>query len=195
MIRKGWVAIHLAPPNEFRLVAQVGNAMLWFNDEKSRKTRRVFLLEYSDFQCPFCKRVQTTLARLRVKYANELQFGFRHFPLAFHKEAKAMAEAVECARDQNRFWPLLNILFLDYNDQTPLTSERMTASAKKAGVRNLKAFQDCWDEGKYTRKVLNDLREGQQLGIQGTPTFILGLYDPETDSISGEKLPTEEGTT
>ncbi|UCD12505.1 MAG: thioredoxin domain-containing protein [Nitrospinaceae bacterium] len=185
-IKNGWVEIHLTPPNEFRLVAQVGSAMLWFNDEKSRKNRRVFLLEYSDFQCPFCKRVQRTLARLRVKYAEEMQFGFRHFPLPFHKEAKAMAEAVECARDQGRFWPLLNILFNDYNDATPLTSERLTASAKKAGVRNIKAFQECWDEGKHSRKVMNDLRAGTQLGIQGTPTFILGLYDPSTDSVSGE---------
>ncbi len=185
-IKKGWVKIFLSPPNEFRLVAKVGTAHLWFDDKKSGKNRRVFLLEYSDFQCPFCKRVQATLARLRVKYADELQFGFRHFPLSFHKEAKAMAEAVECARDQNRFWPLLNILFQDYNDATPLTSENLTASAKKAGVRNLAEFHDCWNEGKYTRRVMNDMREGQQLGIQGTPTFILGLYDPGTDSISGE---------
>jgi len=185
-IEKGWVHIHLAPPNEFRLVAQVGSAMLYFNDKKSPKTRRVFLLEYSDFECPFCKRVQKTLARLRVKYAEEVQFGFRHFPLNFHKQAKAMAEAVECARDQNREWPLLGILFSDYNDATPLTGERLSASAKKAGVRDLAAFQECWDEGKHSARVLNDLREGSQLGIQGTPTFILGLYDPDTDSISGE---------
>ena len=60
-VKKGWVKVYLTPPNDFRLVAGVGTAMIW-SAEKAPSTRRVFVLEYSDFQCPFCKRVQSTLA-------------------------------------------------------------------------------------------------------------------------------------
>jgi predicted DsbA family dithiol-disulfide isomerase len=59
-------------------------------------------------------------------------------------------------------------------------------SARIAQVKNLKAFQDCWEEGKYSAKIMNDIREGSQLGIQGTPTFILGLYNPANDTVTGE---------
>ena len=187
-IKNGWVQVFLTPPNEFRLVASVGSAMRWFNDStaKSKKKRKVFLLEYSDFQCPFCKLVQKTLDKLRIKYSQDVQFGFRHFPLPFHKEAQTLAEAVECARDQNRFWPLLSIFFRDYSDSSVVTHSKVIRSARIAQVKNLKAFQDCWEEGKYSAKVMNDIREGSQLGIQGTPTFILGLYDPAADTVTGE---------
>ncbi|NIP99362.1 MAG: thioredoxin domain-containing protein, partial [Nitrospinaceae bacterium] len=78
--------------------------------------RKVFVLEYSDFQCPFCRRVQPTLKKLRKRYASKVQFGYRHFPLPFHKQAVRLAEAVECARDQGRFWEFQDILYRDYND-------------------------------------------------------------------------------
>jgi glutaredoxin len=109
-IKKGWVKIYLQPPLEFKLKAGVSTAKLWF-DEDDNLARRVFLLEYSDFQCPFCKRVQGTLDKLREKYSKEVQFGYRHFPLDFHKEAKYMAESVECAREQGKFWELQKLLY------------------------------------------------------------------------------------
>ncbi len=184
-LKKKWVKIHLKPPNDFRAVAGVGSAMLWATED-SNHSRKVFLLEYSDFQCPFCKRVQGTLKKLRQTYSTKVQFGYRHFPLPFHKEAKILAEAVECARDQNRFWEMQSVLY-DINDATfVLTEIQLIKLAKQAGVKNLKDFQTCLQKRTYKTRVAEDMREGARLGIQGTPTFILGLYDLENGTVSGE---------
>jgi protein-disulfide isomerase len=158
--------------------------MLWF-DEGDSSSRRVFLLEYSDFQCPFCKRVQGTLGKLRKLYSKEVQFGYRHFPLEFHKEARYMAESVECARDQGRFWELQKLF---YDNKDPVSRTNLRQFAKKAGVKNMRRFQTCLKERKYKDRVSNDLREGMKLGIRGTPTFILGTYDPETLTVHGELM-------
>lgn len=182
-IRQGWVEVYLKPPNDFHLVAGLGTAMVWTKEE-SPSTRRVFVLEYSDFQCPFCKRVQGTLEKLRTRYSNEVQFGYRHFPLPFHKEAKQLAQAVECARDQGKFWELQDLFYKNISNVA--TDEEVKGFAKLAGVEDMRAFERCWKQGKYAQRVENDIREGAELGIQGTPTFILGAYDPASKTVSGE---------
>ena len=184
-LKKKWIKIYLKPPNDFRAVAGVGTAMLWARED-SNDSRKVFLLEYSDFQCPFCKRVQETLKKLRQTYSTKVQFGYRHFPLPFHKEAKILAEAVECARDQNRFWEMQSVLYDIKDASFAFTEIELIKLAKQAGVKNLKDFQTCWKKGKYKTRVAEDIREGARLGIQGTPTFILGLYDLENGTVSGE---------
>ncbi len=184
-LNKKWVQIYLKPPSEFRVVAEVGTGILW-NSNNAKKDRKVLILEYSDFQCPFCKRVQATLKELRKKYSEQVEFGYRHFPLPFHKEARALAEAVECARDQGRFWELQSILYEKTDDAESLTETDIIGLARQAGVKKLKDFQTCWKEGKYKSRVAEDIREGARMGIQGTPTFILGLYDSESGMVSGE---------
>ncbi len=179
------VKVYLKPPSDFHVVAGIGTAMLAF-DPEPKKSRKVFVLEYSDFECPFCKRVQDTLRKLRKEYAKDVQFGYRHFPLPFHKGAKYLAEAVECARDQERFWQMQRILYEKVDNTSPLAGKEVVALAKDAGVKKLDAFQSCLKTGKYKERVQNDVREGLRLGIQGTPTFILGLYDSESGNVSGE---------
>ena len=182
-VRQGWVKVYLTPPNDFHLVAGVGTAMLWAEEEVP-STRRVFILEYSDFQCPFCKRVQSTLQKLRKLYSNEVQFGYRHFPLPFHKEAKVLAQAVECARDQNKFWELQDLFYK--NISSAANEKEIMELVKLAGIEDTRVFQTCWRKGKYEQRIQNDIREGVELGIQGTPTFILGAYDPESRTVSGK---------
>jgi protein-disulfide isomerase len=181
-VRKGWAKIYLTPPNDFHLVAGLGTAMLWA-EETAPLNRRVFVLEYSDFQCPFCKRVQSTLKNLRKAYANDVQFGYRHFPLPFHKEAKVLAQAVECARDQNKFWELQELF---YDNSNAVNESEIMELVRLAGVKDIPAFELCWRKGKYDQRIQNDIREGVALGIQGTPTFILGAYDPESKTVSGK---------
>ena len=183
-LKKGWVKVFLRPPSDFKLVAAVGTAQLWFEDEQ-KNSRKVFLLEFSDFQCPFCRRVQPTLNKLRERYQKEVQFGYRHFPLPFHKDAKFLAEAVECARDQGKFWELQTIF---YKDSSRVTRENIINYARRAGVKDPKKFQECFKNSKYSKRVHDDLRVGMQLGIQGTPAFILGIYDSESDNVSGEMM-------
>jgi protein-disulfide isomerase len=182
-IRKGWVKVYLEPPNDFHLVAGLGTAMVWSKENSSLK-RRVFVLEYSDFQCPFCKRVQLTLEKIRKKYSNEVQFGYRHFPLPFHKEAQGLAQAVECARDQDKFWELQSLFY--NNISNSMTDKEVLDIAKRAGINSIRDFEFCWRNEKYAERVNNDIRDGIDLGIQGTPTFIIGVYDQETQTVSGE---------
>ncbi len=181
-IEKGWVVDYFKPPNDFRLRASVGSAVLWFKGQ-NEQVRKVFVMEYSDFLCPFCKKVQKTLSDLRKKYADTVQFGYRHFPL--HEEARGLSEAVECARDQGRFWQFQNLVFLDAR-RLQQNKLELIRNAQRAGIRDIPAFERCVDSGKYQKRVQNDLEEGVSLGIQGTPTFIIGTYNHSTSTINGE---------
>ena len=183
-IKKGWAKVYLRPPLEFKLKANISTAKLWFEGD-DKPPRRVFLLEYSDFQCPFCKRVQNTLGKLRDYYRKDVQFGYRHFPLDFHKEAKYMAESVECARDQGKFWELHKLF---YANSDSVANEEIYKYAKKAGVSNIQQFQTCLKDRKYKDRVLKDLSDGMKLGVRGTPAFILGTYDTDSLTVHGELL-------
>ncbi len=180
-VKKGWVKVYLTPPNDFRLEAGVGTAMLW---SAKNKLARVFVLEYSDFQCPFCKRVQSTLKKIRKKYPKKVQFGYRHFPLPFHKEAKVFAQAVECARDQGKFWELQRWLF--DNLTQGYSNKQVLDAAKLSGVKDIDSFKLCLKKGKYLKRVETDIREGIEIGIQGTPTFVVGSFDQDSKIVSGE---------
>lgn len=179
---KGWVVDHLKPPNDFIIEAKVGTAMLWFNG-KDAKTRKVFVMEYSDFLCPFCRKVQRTLNDLRNKYGDTVQFGYRHFPI--HEEARDLSEAVECARDQGRFWQLQKLVFVDARRLHESRLE-LVKNARIAGVRNMLLFKKCLESGKYQNRIQKDYEEGAALGIQGTPTFIIGVYSGSDATINGE---------
>ncbi len=181
-VEKGWVVDYFIPPNDFLLKANIGSAVFWFN-EKDTQGRKVFVMEYSDFLCPFCKKVQGTLRDLRKQYGNTVQFGYRHFPL--HQEARELSEAVECSRDQGRFWQFQNLIFLDAR-RLQQNKLEIIRSARRAGVRDIPAFEKCLDSGKYRKRVQNDFEEGVSLGIQGTPTFIIGTYNHSTATINGE---------
>ena len=181
-VEKGWVVDYFKPPNDFRLKANVGSAVLWFKGQNA-PARKVFVMEYSDFLCPFCKKVQGTLSDLRKKYADTVQFGYRHFPL--HEEARSLSEAVECARDQGRFWQFQSLIFLDAR-RLQQNKQELIRNARRAGVRDISSFERCIDTGKYQERVQKDLEEGISLGIQGTPTFIIGTYNHSNSTINGE---------
>lgn len=181
-VDRGWVVNYFKPPNDFHLKARVGTAMLWFNGENATG-QKVFVMEYSDFLCPFCRKVQTTLKELRQKYTGKVQFGYRHFPI--HQEARDLSEAVECARDQGRFWQFQNLVFSDAR-RLQKNKMELILNARRAGVRDIPSFEKCMDSRKYADRVQKDFEEGASLGIQGTPTFIIGRYDSATSIVDGE---------
>ena len=182
-LAEGWLVDYLVQPNDFRLVVELGTAIFWSNSSLE-DSKKVLLLEFSDFQCPFCKRVQDTMMKLRSRYDNKVQFAYRHYPLPFHKQARGLAEAAECARDQGRFWETQALIY--QNPPNGIELSQLVETVQEAGVQNLVEFEKCFTSGKYKARVLKDLRDGSRIGIQGTPTFVIGLHDRQSATVTGE---------
>ena len=126
------------------------------------------------------------MQKLRKLYSNEVQFGYRHFPLPFHKEAKVLAQAVECARDQNKFWELQHLFYKNISGAA--NEKEIMELVKLAGIEDTRVFQTCWRKGKYEQRIQNDIREGVELIRSGrwtgwTPTALLGT------KLAGKGLP------
>ena len=142
------------------------------------------LIEFSDYQCPFCRRfADTTLPVLKRDYieTGKLRYVFRDFPLdRLHPQARKVAEAAHCAGDQGKYWAMHDLLF---QQQQGLQVDRLKGYARQLGL-NARAFEACLDQGKYATKVQQDLDAGTAAGVQGTPGFILGKTQPD-GSIQG----------
>ena len=179
-MKRGLIVNYLQKPNEYLVKVPVETAYL-----RGKKSAPLMVLEFSDYQCPFCSRVQPTLKKLMKKYHSNVVFGYRHSPLPFHYEADEAAIAAECARDQGRFEPYHNILFDNYRN---ISIPNMRQYAKKAGIKNLKKFNQCLDTEKYRKRLENDQKAAKEAGIKGTPGFVIGHYNPKTGSVVGEVL-------
>jgi len=137
------------------------------------KNAKVTLIEYSDFECPYCARHNTTVEQILEEYKGQVRLVFRHFPLSFHAEAQKASEAVECAGDQGKFWEMHDAVF-EANTKKQMSVEQWKKVAKDLGL-DASAFDSCLDTGKYATKVKTDLAEGQAAGVKGTPaTFVNG---------------------
>jgi len=132
----------------------------------------ITLVEFSDFECPFCERHFSTLNKILSDYKGKVRLVYKHFPLGFHPNAQKAAEASECADEQGKFWEYHDKLF--ENQPTGYSLEKFKQWAKELGL-NINKFNDCLDSGKYAQKVQADYQEGLQKGVNGTPaTFING---------------------
>lgn len=145
---------------------KVGNA-----PTKGNKNAKVTIVEYSDFQCPFCSKGATLLKDIEKKYGNKVQIAFKHYPLPFHAQAKIAAEASMCANEQsnNLFWKMHDEMF---NDQSKLDKDNLLLKAKKIGAK-MPEFEKCLNSGKFTAAVEADVAEGQAIGVKSTPTFFV----------------------
>jgi protein-disulfide isomerase len=141
---------------------------------KGPKEAPVTIVEFSDFQCPYCSRLSQTLHEVVAKYRDEVHLVFRQFPLSqIHPLAEKAAEASLCAGDQNRFWEMHDLMF---QTQSALKDEDLKAKALALKLDST-AFDSCLASGKYAEKVKQDEREGYTLGITSTPAFFInGRY-------------------
>lgn len=132
---------------------------------------KVTVVEFSDFQCPFCAKGADIVNALKKKYKGKVKFVFKHFPLPFHKQAEKAAVAAECVSEQKaeNFWKMHDSMFAD---QSKLSETDLAATAKKLGADE-KKFTECLSTNKYLTKVKKDLAEGKELGIDSTPTFFV----------------------
>ena len=179
-LEKGWVVSNLKPPSEFLLIGNIKTGHL-----RGNKNAHVILLEFSDYQCPFCGRVQPTISRLINDYKDTVAFGYRHLPLSFHKEADEAAIATECAREQEKF---LEFHLLLYSRQKAQKPSDLKKYAREIKVRSPEKFDKCLDSEKFRGLVEQDISDGSRLGITGTPGFLIGAFNPKTGEIKGEVL-------
>lgn len=137
------------------------------------KNAKVTLIEYSDFECPFCLRHLDTLNQLLTNYKNDVRLVYRHFPLSFHPDAQKAAEASECAGNQGKFWEMHDKIF-EANKAGTMSVQRWKDAAKELGLDTNK-FNKCLDSGETAAKIAKDMQEGGGAGVSGTPgTFVNG---------------------
>jgi protein-disulfide isomerase len=136
---------------------------------KGPATAPVTIVEFSDFQCPFCSRVTPTLKQIEDTYGDKVRVAFRHYPLSFHPMAQKAAEAADCAKEQGKFWQMHDSMF---GNQGKLAVDDLKARATELGL-NAEQFNACLDSGKTAANVATDLKEGTAYGVTGTPAFFI----------------------
>lgn len=130
---------------------------------------QITVVEYSDFQCPFCARVSSTVQKLLREYPDQVKWVFKHFPLAFHPNAPLAHEAAVAAGAQGKFWEMHDLLLAN---QRALNRADLIQYAKQLGL-DLDRFVAALDSGQYRAIVERDKAEGARLGVRGTPTFFI----------------------
>ncbi len=156
------------PPLEDVFVSTAGAPSL------GELSAKVTVVEFSDYQCPFCGRYATqTMPRLLEEYVKtgKVRYVFRNFPLEqLHPSAEKAAEASACAGDQGKFWEAHDRFF---KNQQALDGNQMQGHAAALGL-DVATFKQCMDSGKYASVVKADVAEGQKYNVRGTPSFFFG---------------------
>jgi len=130
----------------------------------------ITIVEFSDFNCPYCQRVMPTLKALRERYPDQVRIVFRHFPLeSIHPRARPIAEASVCADEQGQFWAFHDHVFASGE---PLEDDAIRAAASKLGL-DLAAFDACLADGRAGAVVAEDVRDASAVGVTGTPAFFV----------------------
>jgi protein-disulfide isomerase len=127
------------------------------------------VIEFADFQCPFCLAASPTVKRVLETYGDRIRFVYRNYPLPNHPQAQPAAEAAQCANEQGKFWPYHDRLFAE-------AGKLMDADLKKAAVDlglDAARFNSCVDEHRYKSVVEADQQAGNEAGVNGTPAFFV----------------------
>lgn len=141
---------------------------------RGNENAKVTLIEYSDYECPFCLRHEETIQQLLSTYKNDVRLVYRHYPLtSIHPQAQKAAEAAECAGVQKKFWEMHDQIFAA-NAAGTMSVQRWKDAAKELGLDTNK-FNACLDNGEMAGRVAQDQQEGTDAGVSGTPgTFVNG---------------------
>ena len=160
------VDMHLAPPAPFRTTVDVAGAPV-----RGTVSAPVTIVEYSDFHCPFCRRVQPTLTRLLEKYPGKVRLVYKHLPLdSLHPQARRVSEAAWCAARQDKFWGFHDAVYADAsNDSSEATLTRYAAAAGLDAT----AFGACLANPETKAAIQRDVAQGEALGLNSTPGFFV----------------------
>jgi len=139
---------------------------------KGSASAPVTIIEFSDFECPFCSRFYSnTLDQIDEEYikTGKVRFVYRDFPLSGHRNAQKAAEGAECADEQGKFWEMHDKIF---DNQRAMTVPDLKQYAQELGL-NTAQFNDCLDSGKMAEEVQKDYQDGLSYGVTGTPGFFV----------------------
>ena len=140
-----------------------------FNPFRGPADAPVVLVEYTDYQCPYCDRAQPTIKAVRERYGDSVVHVFKNLPLPMHQQATLAAEAALCAADQGKFWELHDWLFANKNN---ISNDTLTAQAEALGL-DIPVFTACVDSRTHKAEVEADAKEAGEFGIRGTPGFVV----------------------
>jgi len=137
------------------------------------ESAKVTIVEFADFQCPFCTRVNSTLTQIREQYPKDVKLVFKHLPLRIHPQAPGAHAAAEAAHRQGKFWEMHDKIFANQGDLAP---ETFVAYAGQLGL-DVDAFKKDVGSDDVKKRLDADTREAQTLGVSGTPAFFInGKY-------------------
>lgn len=130
----------------------------------------ITIVEFSDFQCPYCAQVGPALKRITEDYSGKVRLVFRQFPLTnIHQQAEIAAQAALCAADQGKFWEMHDAMFAD---QKSLSAEQLKEKAASLGL-DADSFNTCVDSKRHLKEIESDVRAGVEVGVTGTPAFFI----------------------
>lgn len=130
---------------------------------------RITLIEFSDFECPFCSAAVKHVDEIMAAYPKDVKLIYKQFPLSMHPHAELAAEASLAAREQGKFWEMYELLFKNYRQ---LSRNSIMAMAKQLGL-DANKFQSDIDSGKYKKEIEKDMADGDTAGVYGTPAFYI----------------------
>lgn len=153
---------------------------------RGNKNAKVTIVEYTDLECPFCKRFHATTQEIMKKYGDDVRLVIRHFPLdQLHAQARQEALATECAAEQGKFWELVDIIFEKTTSNDGLDLAKLPDYAKQAGVKDISKFNKCVADQKYADRVQADEQDAQAAGARGTPYSIVLGPDGQAIPVNG----------
>src|SRR5438093_684274 len=129
----------------------------------------VTIIEFSDYQCPFCGRAESTVDEVMKHYGNKVRLVYRDFPLPMHAQARPASEAASCANAQGKFWEYHATLFAN---QTALGEDQLKEYAKNVGLDAAK-FDQCLKDKPFKAAIDKDVADGEKVGVNGTPAFFI----------------------
>jgi protein-disulfide isomerase len=158
------VKVYLLPPVPFRAEVTADGP------SRGSADASVTIVEFEDFQCPFCRKAQETLEQVLARYKDKVRMVHRDFPLqSLHPASWKAHEAARCAEEQGKFWEFRALL---YKNAPAAGPEQLSSYASQASM-SLPDFQKCVDSGKFRAVVQKDENEGERLGVDGTPAFFI----------------------
>ncbi len=165
-IVKHKIKINLKEPEEPFYKVSIGSAPYF-----GGKNAKVTIIEYSDFECPYCSKAAEVVQQLRKKYGKKIKFAYKQFPLGFHPNAQKAAEASLCANEQDvkYFWKMHDFLFVSTKN---LKQGVIKDYAKKMGL-NMKKFSACLKSNQMADRVKQEMQEAMELGVSSTPAFFV----------------------